>query len=296
MSQECNYIFKAKTKEAFVIKVLSELLYNTGLKYASFKLDSEGIHFSQADPNHQQLIIFNLNRENFNSYKCPNTLNFHVNSAHLYKMLKAIKKKDMITLYIREDNTNYLWIQVNTSDEDAGTKMHIRITYNQPEVFREPIGYENPIITSSKEFQKLKHLHHNISKVMAISSVKPGQIKFFCDGGEVYSRELSLGNENQEEEEVDEDFEEYKQTFTTVHITGLTKCAGLGQSSNVQIFVQHDLPLKIKMKAGNLGDITVFIKSKERKELEIKLQLEAERALQAKPMDDNTGEDEEVIE
>jgi len=292
-SQECNYIFKAKTKEAFVIKVLSELLYNT-VKYANFKIDSEGLHFCQADANHQQLIIFNLNRENFNSYKCPNTLNFHVNSAHLYKMLKAIKKKDMITLYIREDNTNYLWIQVNTSDEDAGAKMHIRITYNQPEVFREPIGYENPIITSSKEFQKLKHLHHNISKVMTISSVKQGQIKFFCDGGEVYSRELSLGNENQEEEEVDEDFEEYKQTFNTLHITGLTKCAGLGQSSNVQIFVQHDLPLKIKMKAGNLGDITIFIKSRERKELELKLEMERAKEKPTGGVQDD--EEEEVDE
>jgi hypothetical protein len=59
----------------------------------------------------------------------------------------------------------------------------------------------------------------------------------------------------------------YEQTYNTQSITQLTKCAG--QSGNtVHMFIQRDLPLKIKMRAGNLGDLLIYIKSKEIVELE----------------------------
>ena len=106
-----NYIFRAKTKEAFVIKVLSELLSST-IKFAPFRFDDQGIHLSQVDTNNTQLISFSLFRENFLNYKCSKQLNFIVNSTHLHKMLKAIKKKDSITLYIKDDDPNRLGICV----------------------------------------------------------------------------------------------------------------------------------------------------------------------------------------
>jgi proliferating cell nuclear antigen PCNA len=272
---EVNYIFKAKTKEAFVIKILSELLSHT-IKFAPFRIDHEGIHLSQADMNYSQLINFTLHKENFQSYKYTHQLNFMVNSSHLYRMLKAIKKKDYITLFIREDDNTRLGICVETTDENNKTNTFIRITYNQPEVYRDPMGYENPTITTAKEFQKMKNLH-NISKNMIITSPHPGFIKFFCDGGEVFSREVAIGSDERDEDEQSEEIEEYRQVFTTSHITQLTKCAG--QSGNVQIFVQHDLPLKIKMKAGNLGDLTVFIKSREQIELEHKMEAEKKKMI-----------------
>ena len=256
-SESGNYIFRAKTKEAFVIKVLGELLSST-LKFAAFRFDEQGIHLSQVDTYNTRLISFALYRENFLSYKCSRQLNFIANSAHLHQMLKAIKKKDSITLFIKDDDINRLGICVETTDENNKTITYIRITYSQPEVFRDPTGYKFHTSTSSKEFQKMKNLQ-NISKTMTVTSPRPGYIKFFCDGGEVFSRELTIGSDS-EEECVESYEEEYVQTFNTTHITGLHKCAN--QSGNVQVFIQQDLPLKIKMKAGNLGDLTVFIKSK----------------------------------
>jgi proliferating cell nuclear antigen PCNA len=271
-STETNYLFRAKTKEAFVIKILSELLSHT-IKFAPFRIDNEGIHLSQADLNCHQLINFTLHKENFQSFRCNSILNFMVNSRHLYLMLKAIKKKDYITLFIKEDDNTRLGICVETTEENNKTTTYVRITHNQPEVYREPIGYDNPTITTAKEFQKMKNLH-NISKTMVITSPKPGFIRFFCDGGEVFSREVAIGSDEKDDDETSEEYEEYRQTFNTAHITQLTKCAG--QSGNVQVFVQHDLPLKIKMKAGSLGDLTVFIKSRERVELENKMTLTQE--------------------
>jgi hypothetical protein len=75
----------------------------------------------------------------------------------------------------------------------------------------------------------------------------------------------------------------FNQNFTTAHITGLAKCAG--QSGNVYVYTHEDLPLKIKMKVGDLGDLIVFIKSLEMQEMEKSIkQLDSE---EAKEQDDN---------
>jgi hypothetical protein len=52
-----------------------------------------------------------------------------------------------------------------------------------------------------------------------------------------------------------------RQTFTTAHITQLTKCAG--QSGNIQIYYHEELPIQIKMLTGTLGSLSVYIKSHE---------------------------------
>lgn len=265
-----NYIFRAKTKDAFVIKVLSELLDNALIKWAPFCIDSEGIHLKQADANNHQLICFTLKRNNFTGgYRCTKPLNFLVNSNLFYKMLKSIRKKEMITLYIKDDDTCKLGICVEASEENNKTNTHIRIIEHQPVVFREPEGYPNPTIVTNKEFQKMKNLH-NISKNMQVTCPYPGLIKFFCDGQDVYQREVVLGSEQRQDDFKDEEFEEYCQNFNTNYITGLTKCAN--QSPSVQIFVHKNLPLKIEMKAGTLGDLSVYIKSKERMMLEQKVE------------------------
>jgi hypothetical protein len=93
---------------------------------------------------------------------------------------------------------------------------------------------------------------------MVITS-KLNYIRFFCDGGELYSRELVIGNENDEDNAHIKRL--YKQEFNTVYITGLTKCAG--QSGSVSVYVDEENGLKIKMKAGGLGDLIVYIKSNE---------------------------------
>jgi DNA polymerase III sliding clamp (beta) subunit (PCNA family) len=258
-----KYLFFAKTKEAFVIKIIGELLNNT-IKWAPMRLTENGIFLTQADNLNHQLIDLALYKENFPKFKLVKPLNFLVNSMHLYKMLKSIKKKDTITLFITESDPLNLGICVEQSDEDNKINTHIRISYNQPDIPEPLTGYEDHVIMNNKEFQKMKNLH-SISKTINIKS-KPGYIRFFCDGNDFYSREFIIGNpEDEDNKHLQIGF---NQNFSTLHITGLAKCAG--QSSNVQVFTNEELPLKIKMKVGTMGDLIVYIKSQEMIDLEKK--------------------------
>ncbi len=251
-----GYIFQAKTEEAFVIKILGELLSNR-LQFAHFKVNEHGIFLLQTDRRSEQLIEISLLRENFSPYKCSKQLVFSVNTTNLYKMLKCIKKKDAIRLYIHEDEPSILGICVEQMNENNRVLTTLKILNTHLEDILKPEGYDTPIIIPNKQFQKMKNLH-NISKTMVITS-KLNYIRFFCDGGELYSRELVIGNENDEDNAHIKRL--YKQEFNTEYITGLTKCAG--QSGSVSVYVDEENGLKIKMKAGGLGDLVVYIKSKE---------------------------------
>lgn len=253
-----QYLYRAKTKEAFVLKIIGEHLSNA-MKYPPLSVNETGMFLRATDTNREILVDLNLPRENFTVFKCPKPLHFIVNSSHFYKLLKSIKKKDSVTLFILEKRPMELGICVEQNDENNKVTTFIKITYIQPEEIDLPDGYGQPLIITSKEFQKLKNLH-SIGNEMKIT-ISNNIIKFYCDGRNLFSREIVIGNEDEEDEEGTDEKRVYFQTFNTQHITQLTKCAG--QSGNVQIYYHDELPIQIKMRTGTLGSLTVYVKSKE---------------------------------
>ena len=253
-----KYLFKAKTREGFVLKLISEMLSNF-IKYPPFHIDHNGIYLRAMDQACETLVDLDLPRENFPGFKCLNPLNFIVNSSHFYRLLKTIKKKDSVTMFISEQFPMKLGICVEPNDEYSERVVtYINITYIQPEDIDLPDGYGDPIIVTSKNFQKLKILHSIGSELKV--TIFNQNIKFFVNGKNLFSREISIGQDDDDEDVVNNS-KSFCQTFVTSSITQLTKCAG--QSGNVQILADEELPLQIKMRTGSLGNLTVYIKSKE---------------------------------
>lgn len=263
------YLLKIKTKDGHSFKVVSELIQKY-VKDGCFTIDSKGMRLSGVDtktPKGTKLICIDLPRYNFTKYKCPEEpLKIGMNMVHFYRMLKSIKKKDnTLTLYIKQDDPLKLFIHINQSgeDENKGIVSHINITLVRPVVHDQPTGYGDPIIVTSKEFQKVKQLN-KISKTMELTS-RGRTVDLFCDREGVYSKRVTLGDADEEDdderEEVDDDEEEYKQTFESDQILDLVKTAGT--SNNIQIYITNDLPLHFKMNAGSLGTVDLYIKSRE---------------------------------
>jgi len=251
-----SFLFRAKSREGFMVKLLAEYMSNI-LKYPPFSVNDKGIFLRATDQNREILIDLELQRENFTLFKCPKPLYFIVNSSHFYRLLKTIKKKDSVTMFINEQRPMQLGICVDQSDENSDkVTTYINITYIQPEDMDLPDGYGEPIIMTSKRFQKLKTLH-SIGNEMKVTVIGNSNMKFFVNGKNLFSREISIGEELDDEE----DQKSYTQTLTTSHITQLTKCAG--QSGNIQVYHHEELPLQIKMRTGTLGVLSVYIKSHE---------------------------------
>ena len=103
-----DYLFKCTTNDAYVIKTLIELLHHT-IKIACFQITPVGISLRMMDRNQQLLIDCSLKSENFFMYhfstKVENQcINIGINLNHFYRMLKSIKKRDSLSLYIEENN------------------------------------------------------------------------------------------------------------------------------------------------------------------------------------------------
>jgi len=260
-----SYIFNVKTREGFMLKLISEYLSNT-VKYPSFRVDSTGIYSRSVDSDNMVLIDLKLPATSFPKFKCSKPIVFGVNSTHFYRLLKNIKKKDSISLFIRNDREMELGISVEQNDENSDkVTTYINISYVQTEEIDLPEGYKEPVIVTAKNFQKLKTLH-SIGSEIKISIVN-SCIKFYVNGKGLFTREVIMGDE-EDMEDIKNKKITYEQTFITHLITHLTKLASQRNNGTIQILYNDDLPLQLKLKTGDLGEMYIYIKSKELIELE----------------------------
>ena len=97
-----EYLFKCKTNDAYVLKILMELLHHT-IKLACFQITPRGIFLRMMDSNQKLLIDCSLFSENFTLFYFDETvenqsIHIGVNLNHLYKMMKTIKKTGFINV------------------------------------------------------------------------------------------------------------------------------------------------------------------------------------------------------
>jgi len=258
-------IFKCKTNSAYTIKVLAELLQNN-IKTACFEIDAKGIRLTMMDHHRTILTKLELESDNFTmyKYKCPTTkMYLGINLNHFHKMLKSIKKKDSMQLFIDDESPTDLGIKVIPKENNRITTSFVKIQGIQNLDIDIPTGYGKPVIVPSAEYQKMVKDMSHIGNVMNVVS-RDFHIEFKCNAGGVLKRNVEFGefsDSDNEDEDNDMKTEVYDQTFDTDQLSRITKMAGL--STNIQIYPKDDLPLLFKSNVGTLGKISIYIKSKD---------------------------------
>lgn len=268
-------IFKAKTGEGYVMKVLAELLQNN-IKTARFEIDDTGIYLCMMDNHKIILIELKLEAENFTVYKYrrTNKLFLGINMLHFHQMLKSIKKRDSVEFFINDKSPTDFGIKVIPKENNRVTTSYVKIQDDQNICISIPQGYVKPIIVPSGEYQKMCKGMQRIGNTINISA-KGFQIKFTCDAGGVMKRVTEFGEPDEESDDESSDEEEssnnngrYCEDFKTDQLTKITKLAGLGQT--MQIYPQDGAPLLFRSSIGNLGKISIYIKSEQQLQREIR--------------------------
>ena len=256
-------IFKCKTGEAYSIKVLAELLTNN-LKTGCFQVDDSGITLRMFDHHRNTLVDLDLLSENFCIFKFKSKkLNLGLNLNHFHKMLKSIKKKDSLQLFIDKNNINELCIKTIPKENTRITTSGIKIQNIQNLDIDIPSVYGKPIIVPSTEFQKMCKDLSSIGSTNIKVISKNCNIQFIADADGILKRKVVFGeNEDSDDDENDrKNYTEYEATFATDQLTRITKLSGL--SNTMQIFPSNNLPLLFRSNVGSLGKISIYIKSKE---------------------------------
>lgn len=254
-----QYTFRAKTVEAYTIKSLSEVLQNI-LTDVCFIFDKDCIKLLTIDnrkPPHL-LVSLKMFGDSFDEYYCPKTLSVGINLQHLYKMLKSVKKKDNIMLFISKSNPGLLGITTIQADTGQPVTSHIKIQKLAQVATEIPDDYSHPIHISTSTFQKMCKDMQSISNETQLYA-KGSYLRFSCDVEGMYNREVPFG---EFEEELDAS--EYEDTFHTKSLSQLIKVSGL--NNRMQIYTppansELDIPLKISINTGQLGKLEIYIKS-----------------------------------
>ena len=255
MSNLSNMVFYCKTTEGYIIKILAELLQNN-IKNGCFIVNQSGIMLRMTDSNRQILIDLNLVGDNFNQYKCkPETMSIGLNFHHFYKMVKTIKKKDSVALFIEEGKESELGIRVIPKEKSRVTTSFLKIQNLQSLDIELPQGYQTSIIVPSNEYVKMiKDLNNMGGNMISVTSTS-GTIRFSCNSNGVYSRDIVFGDD-----ENDNQVESRGQEFETEQLLRVTKIAGL--NTQIQIYQNSDLPILFKSNIGSIGKICVYVKDK----------------------------------
>lgn len=253
MSNE-EHQFYCKTREGYVFKVLFELLKNC-VKTASIKIAKEGLTITSIDSKRQLLLVIKMDRHNFNIYRTSQVLNISVNLTSFYNMLKTIKKKDGICLYINSATPNKFHIIKDDMDQSESCANNIQIMKTQDIEYEDVDEYKEPIIIPAKKLQNtLKDISTTKGRVTELES-NANWIRFYCDNGQIMTADKRHGDIESKEDVC------YKESFDSAVLVKLQKILGLSQ--NVKVFVMDSAPLKFELNIGSLGAIGIYIKSRE---------------------------------
>lgn len=244
---------RIKTHEGHIFKVLIELLQGV-INSACFRITRDGIFLRMFDSQQKILINLELDAHNFNVFELRDEeINLGLNLGHFYKMLKSIKKKDPIMLYIDDESPDELQFLIFPQDNTRKVHTTIQIKSIQSVTCPIPETCTHPIKISSSDFQSSLKDMSNINPLLHIQ-MRKYSIKFACGSNNICSRMVDFGELDEEDTHVI-----YDEIFDMDIFTRILKISGLGKRLDIEN-CGPNTPLHVRTNVGQLGNISLYIK------------------------------------
>lgn len=255
-----DYILKATTNEGYCLKKMADLLqYN--IKTAYYEVDTSGIHLKMADSKDHVFFDIDLHSENFFNYELDTSalyffgvntskLCFGVNQLHMYTMLKTIKKKDTVTLFITKNNPQELGIKIEPREKTRVSCSYIKILpAHNIHVHNNLPSVEYSTAIPSSEYSCTCKEMSKLSRTIKISGAKGG-LKFSINTTNIYSKDVEFGTLSGAEKPYE---------FMSEYLSNITKLAGM--SSAIHIGLTSSGSLIARSSIGGLGRVMLYVKS-----------------------------------
>lgn len=251
-----QYLFRAKTSEGCVIKVLFELLKNIK-KEATLEIDDEYINLKANNNSNNILIFLSLRKDKFNEYtfNSDKTLFVGLNLNQLYTSISETKKKDSIIFYIESKDPSRFVLEILprehnkriTTSINTFTLQHINIPI--------PSKSNNYVVIQSDDYQRIIKNMLKINKENKAISIHMKEKSILLKlNNDITPKEIVLGELN------DTSLEHYSALFNLELLTKVLKISNL--SSKIFIYSGSQTePLTLKVDVGSLGYLTIYIKS-----------------------------------
>lgn len=183
-----KYLFYLKTNEGFIFKHISEIM-QISVKNLYLDLKHNGVQMQTLDLSENLLFHMVLNAANFQSYFIDESYadtQIGVTLKYFYTILKSIKKKDKIELFIEKSNCNNLGIRVCSETRKYCTS-YVKMHSVQNIIVMLPQGYGNPIVMCTIDYHKMCKEVNEISNKVRIETTE-SDLKFTTKMDNIYSK------------------------------------------------------------------------------------------------------------
>jgi proliferating cell nuclear antigen len=253
------YKFELKTVQVSVIKGLIEALKEI-ITETNIEISPSGVRISATDPSVTILVHLFLKSENFEFYKCDETIVIGINIINFFKLTRTIVNNDALTLYIDEEKPSQLGIRIENEEYNKVTDYKLNLIDIDEELISAPdTDFVTMITMPSSEFQKICREAFNIAEVIEIKSM--GEQLILSCNGEFAQQETTYAHTDSG---VSFSHDESKGDTTIIqgyyllrHLSLFSKCAGLCQS--IKLFLANENPLVIEYSVGSLGNLLLAL-------------------------------------
>ena len=266
-----NRIFEIKTGKTYIIKAIFECIKQY-IKETNMMISPEGIKISTKDTSKTTLTYIKLDADKFESFRCERPVVLGIETATFFKAIKSAQKKEIMTLYMNENENDHLGIEL--SHAFLRTVKDIRIPLldlldNTINIGK--MDFDYVINMPTLQFQQIiKDINIMEGKVIEIKSIG-NQLVFMSEDSPLgkFSMTLSelddrdsdhrqLQEENGEKIERCLTFSKSSDTivqgqFRLSYFMNFIKAGAL--CDNMNIYLKNDKPIVLEYFAADLGVI-----------------------------------------
>lgn len=226
-------IFYGEASKGFILKVAIDTLCGP-LQRGIFIIDKDGIRLRQSDLGNTVLYDINFARKHFRGYKCVKPLIISVNLKHMQNLLRNVKKKDSLALFIDPKYPEKFFITIRPEGARKNTRFETNsVVYQEEKDYKiEPLpdgGYAFPMVIEAADFQKIKRLT-SIGKIINVIIQRDNYLSFKCDAGVVFDSELGFGELRTIEDDGEEDTKPHGGSRLPSSASSRKKCDGCGET------------------------------------------------------------------
>ena len=252
-------LVEIRTGQSSNIKTLFETLKDI-ITETNVIIDSTGMKILTMDSSHTVLVFLDLRAENFEFFACENRMVIGISIIHLYKLIKGVTDKDVITLFIDNENTNILGIRLENRVKNSITTYHLHLLdLNEIQIEIPSTTFDYVIEMESIDFQKIcRDMNNLAADTMEIKSIGE-QLIFTCTSE--FAQQETILRQSDDGLAYRESSDSIVQgLFRLKNLITFTKCTNI--SPKIDIFLKNDYPLIIEYKVATLGTLKLGLSPK----------------------------------
>ena len=170
MSNSENRIVEIKTVQSNAIRILVEALKDI-LTDVNLQISSEGIKIISMDGSRQAVVNLKLEATKFEKFYCKNPLIAGLNMSSLYKIIKSVKNRDIITFYILQDLTTKLHIEIENKEKRTNILTVLKLLDIDEDILDIPnIEFDTVKTMPSNDFQSYIRELSIITNIVVLES------------------------------------------------------------------------------------------------------------------------------